>query len=253
MAIIGLVGIRSLATGPPEPSTVTQIVRSGPTVATTSFAESFVRAYLTWPADGGTDRQELMAPFLSEGLDSDGGVRPGGGVIQSVQWTNVVGARTAGSRTTVTVAAQTTGGLVYLAVPVVVSSEGFLSVVAYPSIVGAPAVDHDLSLADEEPVDDDDLSVVVKRALENYLSGSEDNLRADLTPDAVVSLPAQPLETSHVDDLTWVVSGRRVAVQVTADDARDTSFTLRYELDVERRDRWYVRALTVEPTTKESS
>jgi hypothetical protein len=253
MAILALVGVRSLVAGPPEPSTITQVVRSGPTVATTSFAESFARAYLTWPADDRGAREALLAPFLAKGLDSHAGVQPAGGVTQSVQWASAVAAREAGRRTVVTVAAQTNTGLLYLAVTVAVSVRGYLAVVAYPSIVGAPAVDHDLQMPTGDAVDDDALTVVVGRALRNYLAGSEANLRADLAPEAVVSLPTRRLQAGQVDDLTWATFGRRVATEVVATDEAGSSFTLRYELDVERRDRWYVRTLTVEPTTKESS
>ena len=254
-AILCLVGLRTLIAGPPKPSTVTQIVRAGPTVATTAFAESFARAYLTWPADGSRDvREQQLAPFLSRSLSADAGVRPGSGVTQSVQWARSVTARSnPGGPTMVTVAAQTSAGLVYLAVPVATSAAGFLSVVSYPSIVGGPAVDHSLSRAVEDRVEDDALTVVVRRALGNYLGGSDGNLRADLAPDAVISLPGQRLTVASVDPPTWVVVGRRVATEVTATDDRSTTYTLRYELDVERRDRWYVRSLTVEPTTKESS
>jgi hypothetical protein len=41
-----------------------------------------------------------------------------------------------------------------------------------------------------------------------------------------------------------------VAVTVTTEDADGVEWTLRYELSVVRRDRWYVREISVDPTSR---
>jgi hypothetical protein len=129
---------------------------------------------------------------------------------------------------------------------------GFLYVSDYPALVGPPAIDSNPAPRSEDEVDDDALVDVVDRALRNYLAGNANNLTADLTPDALVSLPTEPMKVNETDQPTWVVPGRRVAVQITARDARENGWTLRYELEVEKRERWYVRSVQVDPTFRDS-
>jgi hypothetical protein len=89
---------------------------------------------------------------------------------------------------------------------------------------------------------------VVERAVRNDLEGADRNLAADLMPDAVVSLPATRLRVSDFGDVAWLERDRRVAVEVEAEDARESTWTLTYELGVRKRDRWYVRSLQPDPT-----
>ena len=113
-------------------------------------------------------------------------------------WTAAAGARRSGNRQTVTVAAQTSAGPVYLAVPVARDERGFLYVAAYPALVGPPATNTAADAPTEEDVEDPRLRDVVERAITNYLAGEKRNLLADLAPEAVVSLPAEPLDARSI-------------------------------------------------------
>ena len=100
-------------------------------------------------------------------------------------------------------------------------------------------------LPSERDVEDEQLRTVAERALRNYLGAERPNLLADLDPAAVVSLPETPLRVESVDELTW--AGRdRVAAELRA-RAQGAALTLRYELAVVRRERWYVRAIQTDP------
>jgi len=126
-------------------------------------------------------------------------------------------------------------------------------VVGYPALVGPPAVALDRPASDEDEVADPQLRAVCERALRNYLAGDRDDLLADLDPQAVVSLPEQRLELKAVHELTRAGPGRVAAEIEASGDA--AVWTLRYELDVVRRERWYVRAISSDPraTTRRSS
>ncbi len=80
----------------------------------------------------------------------------------------------------------------------------------------------------------------------NYLAGERTDLLADLDPAAVVSLPTAALEVRSLRSITKA-AGDRVAVEVVAADEAGTQWTLRYELTVVHRDRWYVRAIEPDP------
>jgi len=248
VALLSATGVRVILSGPPQAPAARTIVAPSGDQGATSFAEAFTRAYLTWDGDAPDARERDLKAFLGSGLDADGGVQPTAGQSQSVSWTSVLGARREGTRRLVTVMAQTSSGVTYLNVPVQRDRRGFLAVAGYPAIVGPPAVDADQQQPAEDEVEDGALKTVVTRALTNYLAANQRNLLADLTPDAVVSLPSAALKLRQVDDVTWVKSRRRVAVQVQAQDDHGTTWTLRYELDVLQRDRWYVRSLQVNPT-----
>jgi len=248
VALLSATGVRVILSGPPQAPAARTIVAPSGDQGATSFAEAFTRAYLTWDGDDPDARERDLKAFLGSGLDADGGVQPTAGQSQSVSWTSVLGARREGTRRLVTVMAQTSSGVTYLNVPVQRDRRGFLAVAGYPAIVGPPAVDADQQQPAEDEVEDGALKTVVTRALTNYLAANQRNLLADLTPDAVVSLPSAALKLRQVDEVTWVKPRRRVAVQVQAQDDHGTAWTLRYELDVLQRDRWYVRSLQVNPT-----
>lgn len=174
---------------------------------------------------------------------------PAGGSAQHVTWTAVVAERRIGARTTIVVAVETNGEVLHLAVPVERDERGFLGVVTYPALVGGPATSPDLSPPTEQDVEDAELRAVGERAVRNYLEGERRNLAADLADGAVVALPSRRLTVDSVESITWA-PGRRVVVQVRASDAGEATWTLRYELAVVRRERWYVRVLHVNPRSK---
>jgi Conjugative transposon protein TcpC len=248
VVILCLAGLRSILGGPAE-ATPPRVTAPSIDWAATAYAQAFARVYLTWDRDQPVDeRAKQLEPFLSATLDPTGGLELGKRADQRVQWTAVAAVDRAGERQTITVQAGTTAGTTYLAVPVGRSKESRLAIVAYPAVVGPPAVDTNLVPGDEPDVDDEALRGVVERALRNYMSASSDDLLADLTDDAVVSLPTQPLELDGVDDITWAADGHRVAAQVAATGAQGTSMLLRYELEVTKADRWFVRSIHVDPT-----
>jgi len=152
----------------------------------------------------------------------------------------------------ITVAVQTTRQLLYLAVPVHRTARGFLVVRQYRSLVGPPVSDPAVAPAEDPDVTDGGLRAVAQRAIANYLGGERTNLLADLDAGAVVSLPTATLEVRSVHSITQAARDR-VAVEVSAADATGTQWTLRYELAVVHRDRWYVRTIQTAPSPRRPS
>ena len=164
----------------------------------------------------------------------------------AVSWTAVVGvASQSGRRSVVTVAAETSLGVLHLAVSVERDERGALSVAGTPALVGPPITARAKPRVERE-VDDESLRAVAGRVVKNYLTRERDDLAADLAPGAVVSLPDLRLRVGSVDGVTW--SGRRVAVAVTARGRDGLRLALRYELVVVRRGgRWLVRTVHTNP------
>jgi hypothetical protein len=131
-------------------------------------------------------------------------------------------------------------------VPVRRSADGQLSVSGPPALIGGPLVDAKAAPIPRAPVSDAQLRQVVARAVRNYLAGHADDLQADLSPDARVTLPALELRVDGLVDVTRAGPGA-VLVTVRARDRRGTTYPLRYELTVRRRDRWYVAAIQTYP------
>ena len=246
VVILSVAGVRSILA--PARTTVVEraSVSHGPDLAAAGFAQEFARVYLTWSSDSPDGQAAALHPFLASGLNQNGGVQPNNS--QSVSWTAVIGEQASGAQTLVTVAAQTSAGLEYLSVPVARDAGGFLFVSSYPALVGPPASDPSASVPAPRQVNDPALQTVVARAVTNYLAGNQANLLADLTPNALVSLPVQHMTVTQTQPATWVLPGREVAIQVTANDARGDALTLSYDLNVEKLDRWYVQSIQVDPT-----
>jgi len=211
------------------------------------FAQAFARAYLSWDARNPDQHQRQVAAFLSDALDADGGLQMPPRGQQQVLWSAAIQDQTdAHDDRVITVAAQTTRELVYLAVPVHRTRRGFLVVPRYPALVGPPISDPGAAPAEERDVADGALRAVAQRAVTNYLAGQRTNLLADLDPAAVVSLPTTVLDVRSVRSITKAADDR-VAVEVAAADDAGIQWTLRYELTVVHRDRWYVRAIEPDP------
>ena len=177
-------------------------------------------------------------------------MRPAKGADQAVAWTSVVGVRrVGGDRQIVTVHVGTSGRPLYLAVPVDRTEDGKLGIPAYPAIVGPPASDTRARDADEPRVEDGGLRTVAERAL-RQLPRAEPR-RPDGRPQRRRGRRSRPPTRSS--STGWRTSrgsceGRRVAVQAAATDEQGTQLTLRYELDVAKTDRWYVRSIHIDPT-----
>jgi Conjugative transposon protein TcpC len=252
VAILCIAGLRAILAKPTAATSTRTVVRAGDDVGAQAYAESFVRAYLTWDAAHPEGRQRRLATFGAAWIGDDAGLTPAEGSTQEVRWTAIVGSRKdAGDRRVITIAADTTTGLRYVSVPIRRDRRGFIGLAGYPALVGPPAVAKATTPpreASDDDLQDTQLGAVARRAVGNYVSGAKTNLLADLAPDAVVSLPGQPMRLTELNSATWVEPKRRVAVEVIARDAQGNAWTLRYELDVVRRDRWYVRSIEVDPT-----
>jgi len=249
IAILALAGVRAIVSGPP-PTPPAPTVEAPGDLAAESFAEAFTRAYLTWDPDAPEQREQRVATYASGELDAGAGLSPPADAAQEVQWTATVDDRREGPRRrTITVQAQTSDELVYVAVPVERDKRGFLFVAGYPALVGAPAVNTAASARVEPEIEDTGLEAVARRAITNYLAGELIDLRADLAPNARVSLPERKLKVISIDAVTWAKPNERVAVQLDARGEDNTLWTLRYELGVRRTERWYVRSVSVDPTS----
>lgn len=240
-------GFRSAIAGPTK---LSQVGRSASTqdLGAETFAEAFVRAYLTWDSAHPEKHERHVGAFTSDALEPGAGLSLPPKGAQQVLWTAAIRDEVvSGSRRLVTVAAQTTSGPpFYICVPVQRDRRGFIAISGYPALVGAPPVDLKLSPGDEPEVEDMELQSVVRRALANYLARQGENLRADLDPQAVVALPSVALRVRSTDPLTWVGAGR-VATEVRA-AGRGAGWRLRYELEVVKRERWYVRSIETYPS-----
>ncbi|HET7054198.1 MAG TPA: hypothetical protein VFI09_09835 [Solirubrobacterales bacterium] len=215
------------------------------------FALQFARAYLTYDAARPQARAHALAPFLSGGLDSGAGFFAADGA-QRVGWAEVASDQPAlaGGRVITVAAALSTRRLpVYLAVTVRHRPGEGLALVGYPSFVGAPLIGAAAPPAGE-PVEEPTLKAVLDRVLRNYLAADAADLRADLAPGATVTLPTFALRVQRIERLEWIGHARSGAVLATlsAADGRGATYTLAYELGVERRERPYVDFIEVIPT-----
>src|SRR4051794_25207105 len=114
------------------------------------FAQAFARAYLSWDARDPEQHQRQVGPFLSGSLDGDGGLQIPTHGRQQVLWSAAIQDQPdAGRDRVITVAAQTTRQLLYLAVPIHRTDRGFLVVRQYPSLVGPPVSDPSVAPAEE--------------------------------------------------------------------------------------------------------
>ena len=250
VGLLTIAGARAAVAGPGTEPAPARAVAPADDLSAQGFAQAFARAYLTWNAWHPERHAQQVRPYVSQALDPGAGLQPPAHGVQQVVWTAALADTAAGKRTRiVTVAAQTTRSLVHLAIPVQRDQRGFFVIPRYPSIVGPPVSDPKQGVAAEDDVEDTAVRAVARRAVTNYVERERDDLRADLDHGIVVSLPANALKVRSVESVTWA-GPRRVAVTVTAEDADGAEWTLRYELSVVRRDRWYVREISVDPTSR---
>jgi len=245
LAALGLRELVSPSQVKPPPVPRVQV----PDGAAEGFATDFARAYLTYDAAHPDRREQTLADFAGGPIDADGGFSPPQRDSQQVYGAAVVQSRSPAANAWVyTVAAQTTNGPVHLTVPVQRDRDGYLHLTDYPGLVGPPAAKGADIPAAGRRVDDEALIAVVRRTLGNYVAGSDENLLADLAPQATVSTPSLPLRLDGMDDPTWVRNGRTVRAVVDAHTPDGGRLRLAYELDVKRGDRWYVSAIAQDPT-----
>jgi Conjugative transposon protein TcpC len=251
LLILAALGLRTLL-APPRPATTSTPTAPSADAPSEDFAQQFARAYLAYDATDPGARQRALAPYLSQGLEAGAGFTPATGSRQ-VLWTEIASDQPAlaGGRV-ITVASAVTGrsAPLYLAVTVRHEPGQPLSLVGYPSLVGAPAIDTTASAPPREAVIDPAVAQVVERVLRNYLAASAPNLRADLTGDADVTLPTIDLRVREVTQDLWVAGPGSGAVLATvrASDPEGDTYTLTYELGIAYRERPYVDFIEVVPT-----
>jgi hypothetical protein len=249
LAVLLLLGLRALL-WPPHPHSEPPPTQAD--LPSRSFALQFARAYLTYDANRPAQRLRALAAFVPANLDRAAGVFPQSG-RQRVLWAEIASdqpALTGGWVLTGAAGVSTPAVRVYLAVPVRHPATRPVSLAGYPSFVGAPLVDTESRAQSYEEVSTDAISEVVTRVLRNYLAGSTANLRADLTDDAVVTLPTVSLRLERLDQLVWLggAGSGAVLATVTANDTNGVSYTLTYEVGVVQGERPYVSFIEVIPT-----
>lgn len=237
-----IAGVRSVLAGPPPAPRLPYRAATGDR-AVESFAEAFARAYLAWDPQRPELQQDAVARYAVDDLDAGAGVDQG--EPQTVLWTAPLGSERHAGRALVTIEAATDRGSYRLVVPVERDRDGLLAVVDYPALVGPAATSLRRSAASRREVEDAQLRTVAGRAVRNYLAGERRNLLADLDPAALVSLPDRPLEVDSIDAVEWASPGH-VAVRVSATEGA-SPLVLSYELTVVKRERWYVRLISVNP------
>lgn len=250
LLVLIALGLRALlwAPQPPRPAPAS-LAADAPSE---DFALQFARAYLTYDAFRPAARSRSLAPFLSSSLDPAAGFFAASGT-QRVRWAEVASDQPAlaGGRAITVAAALSTQRLpVYLAVTVRHQPGEGLALVGFPCFVGAPLIAGSGAPAPGPAMEEAAVAVVVDRVLRNYLARSAPNLKADLAPGAAVTLPTLALRVQRVERLAWIGAAGSGAVLATlsAADARGATYTLTYELGIERRERPYVDFIEVVPT-----
>ncbi|HVX33959.1 MAG TPA: conjugal transfer protein [Solirubrobacterales bacterium] len=242
LALVGILcaaGLRSIllpAAAAPRPA------RGGSPVdfAEQNFALGFARAYLTYDAARPEKREAALRPYIGAGIEAGAGFTPPEQGSQEVRWADVAQVqRPLSGGVAITVAAQLSDARepVYLSVPVERGSGGAIFLAGYPSFVGAPlAATGHMSGRAGQPVSDQAVLALIRRALGNYLAGDAEDLSADLAGAATVTLPGAGLKLGGVEELEWVdgEGGGAVLATISATDARGGTYTLRYEVGLRR-------------------
>jgi len=249
LAVLLLLGLRSLVS-PPRASTPS--LPASADLPSRSFALQFARAYLTYNSNHPGARLRELAALVPDNLDRNGGSLPESG-RQTVLWANIASDQPsiAGGRVITVAAGLSTQRLpAYLAIPVRHPHNGRVSLGGYPSFVGSPLVDTTAQSQSLEDVSNRVISEVVTRVLRNYLDASAANLRADLSDDAIVTLPTVSMHLERLDQLAWLggTNSSAVLATVTARDSKHVTYTLTYEVGIVHGDRPYVNFIEVIPT-----
>ena len=246
--VVCAAGLRAMLF-PKEPAAALAPTRVAPQTdpAPAAFAEAFARAYLTIdprrPAVRAA-RLKRLGWSNAEQLSLDTA-----GHRQFVTWTSIASTERVADAERLTVVADTSGGLVALAVTVARDRAGKLQIQDLPAVVGWPRALPGPAPVDREPIADGPLSRMVERALRNYLRARANDLNADVLPNEVVTAPATPLEVVSVDDLSWGLPGRVVRVSVVTELGQNR-LELAYDVGVvQRAGRWFVSWIEDQPTT----
>jgi hypothetical protein len=251
LLVLLAVGLRTIFF-PPAPARATARPASSFDAPSEDLALRFARVYLTYDAADPSAREDALRPYLPAGLAADAGFSAAHG-SRRVRWEEVASDQSAlaGGRV-ITVAADVSdeAAPIFLAVTVRHEAGRPLSIIGYPSLIGAPALTTTAPEVPREAVSDHAVTEVVERVLRNYLAGSAPELRADLTGEADVTLPTLDLRVREVREIDWVEGPGSGAVlaTVSAEDRDEDTYTLTYELGIAWRERPYVDFIEVVPT-----
>ena len=210
-----------------------------------AFAADFARAYLTAPEPS---LERYVTPDLAPSIGAEYVAH----TRQDVGAVSVARVASLGpSQALITVAAAVGGDTRYLAVPVERDAGGGLVVTDLPSVVGPPpravvqAPAYDPVDANERPAIED----VLKRFLTAYLAGDGHGLEYLVPPGTRISPVGQRYELVDITSLVLAAppdgAARTVWTSVRARDEQSrATYGLRYRLQLVKRDRWYVSAVT---------
>ena len=251
LAIFFLVGVKTCFFGSSAPRAAIRPA-SGADAPSQDYALQFARAYLTYDAAHPGRRVQALGPYIGDQLSAGAGFAPSRG-SQEVLWAQVASDQRAliGGRVITVAAALTTQRLpVYLAITVRHDPGGRIELGGYPSFVGAPSIATHGASMQLESVADPELAEVAERVLRHYLACAANDLEADLSGDAEVTLPTRKLRLESLDQLAWVAGSgsRAVLATVTAADDTGATYTLAYELGITYRERPYVDFIEVIPS-----
>ncbi len=255
-------GVGAILSGEPESSTRAQ---AGARVATQvfpndearAFAVQFARAYLTFTPEHPGYHELAVRPYLARDLREDAALEfPDRGPSQTVTSATIARAKPlGGGRALVTVAATVLNDTVttrYLTVPVARDNAGGLVVYDYPAFSSPPAPGDVTTTADPGSLEGPgagEIEDLLRRFLTAYLDAQPLNqLSYFLARDARVTALAQRYRLREVVGLAQLgdTTGPQRTVLATVrvkDPATRATYTLRYRIEVTRRDRWYVQAI----------
>lgn len=249
IAVLALAGARTTIFGTPPPRIERYYQASSIDIGLEAFAADYARVYLSWnPQDMEAHQQELER--FNPRLAGESSVQPSH-QRETVINTEVVqdeSSALGGRIVTVEVIVAPGDRTEFLAVPVARNSAGAMTVSNFPSFVGPPSTQTNPQAPAAATVEDQELVTVVERALTNYLAGDANDLEADLAPGAQVTYPPNPLQViGNPGQLTWASPGT-VLITVQAQDQQGATYTLSYEVGVQKIQRWYVNSIAVFPS-----
>lgn len=249
IGLLSVIGVREIVT--PRTVPTPPDIEVNVDQAAEQLAQRFAGAYLSSDVAHPGPRERELASMLPSDLDPTAGFSPGRG-SRRVTLTEVAQNQEAlaGGRIIVVYTETDDGEHFYLAVPVERATGGAMAISGYPSFVGPPTLTRSPT-PERTELEDPEILEVARRALANYLAVSKRNLRADLAPEAEISLPPNPLRMASVEEASWVngpASGA-VLLTVTAIAPDRSSYELTYELGIARSgSRMQITFIEVVPT-----
>lgn len=248
---------------PPKPSPTVTALPVPPLVdreGARTFADFFVREYLTWDAAfGKDDRAARLAPFLARYLDSRGGLNLAGAVgsqrvLEARVWKlAVITDQTARVTVVADVVTTATGGAgiatsrrLALSVPVAVAGSGYV-IYDYPAFIPLPQP----GTLDEYPYSGtrvSDTPAEVKELLTGffraYAEGSRVAISYFLVPGARVTGLEGAFQFRELGgvELREATGGFTAHTEIVlVDPATGTAYRQRYLVHLVKKDRWYIQ------------